>query len=126
MTKDKDGNFVFRTQNETFLFTRESYNRHCKKHPRLNFDKYLEGVDVALVDPDHITIDPADGQKTFYKVINIINPRFDTYVEVWKIPTFKKGKSFNIIATAFTFWALSWQVIHSLEKTLWKKEGSLI
>jgi len=130
VTTDKDGNLVFKAvfkeQNETFLFTKENYDKHCKKHSRLKFDKYLEEIEKALMDPDRVTKGPNEGKRTFYKVVKIINPKFNTYVEVWQVPTFNKGKLFNIISTAYTFWSPSWRVIHHLEEKIWEKENSLI
>jgi hypothetical protein len=125
MHKDKDGSLVFKRGKYSYRFESTNYNNHCLKHPKLNIDKHLKEIEDAISDPDKITRGPKTNQKAYYKVINYKNQRDGILVSVWKVVVFL-NKGGGEIATAFDFSAYNYQVIHSLEKTIWTKQNSLI
>lgn len=140
MKKDKNDNLIFEgklenkahkrvfrnTKIHRFIFNKKNYDKHCQKHPRLLYEEYLKKIDLTLFDPDFVTFREKSEQLSFYKIAKQINKKHTIEVEVWKIPTFRKGKLFSIIATVMYFWSLHWQVVHDSEKIIWKKQNSLI
>ncbi|MFH1047609.1 MAG: hypothetical protein V1738_04870 [Patescibacteria group bacterium] len=133
MKKDTLGNLIFtrvqRVKNkqiiETYIWTKKNYEEHELRHS-ISSTKALHEIEQTIQLPDVVTVGPNAKQKSLYRVLTYQDSRNCRAVRVWRVICYIRGKYHYIIATEFEDWTSSENVIHYLEKVVWKKSGSLI
>ena len=122
MVVQGDGSLKFTGKDEkVFIFERKNYDEHCIKHPSLKLEYYLEDMQRVLATPHCITEGPQKGRNTYYGVLRNIGI---TQLHVLKIPVFAHQKVY-FVASAYDFWTSPTNVIHYLEKVVWKEVNFL-
>ena len=130
MIKEPNGDIIFERGSNRYVFDAYNYKSHCLRHPKIIHDKHLAEIEGALCDPDVTTQSRRKGryissERIYYKVQSYQNNRSGTFVRAWKIVVYLKQGG-GTIATAYEVNALNSQLIHYLEKVLWRKPNSLI
>ena len=127
MRQDKDGNYHFLgKKGRRFIFTKDNFLKHCQKHQELQREDAPKDIEDTLNNYEVLTKHNPTGSTNYYRVLKVINPKYNTQIEVCKVYSFKKGNKLYIIAGADYIWGLSYQIINTNEEIIWKNHNSQI
>jgi hypothetical protein len=124
-----DGSIVFKNKNKEYIFEKQNYETHCKRHPRIKTEKGLKEVDETICSPECITWGPKiKCKENFYRTYEYKMSGNKRTVRYWKVIIFKDQDGKNTIATAFDDWSFDFYILHYLEKNniIWKDSSSSI
>lgn len=86
MKEDDNGNYHFiGKKKKRFIFDKKNFLTHCLKHAALNRVEALENIESALNDYDALTYHKPTGSTNYYKVLRVLNPRYNTQIEACKV-----------------------------------------
>ena len=122
-----DGSLCFRKKGKPiFIFHKKNYDVHCSKHLLLKENWYLGEIEKALFCSDVITQGLSKNIRIYYKVIKSHNAKYNSGVNVMRVPVVFRKNKVCFIKSAHDRWGFSDQIIHPIEKRLWKNSKSLI